>query len=205
MADQNICRYNKFGHCKFQGKCNKSHINEVCNIPSCEISKCRSRHPNMCTYFRDYGKCKFGDWCSYQHKREGVNQCESKYKELYEKIIELEEVMVDKDKQIRDLTEKIDLMKISDKFDMIQKLIEDKSKEIVDIQMKLDNIEDKSVINSVTEDQETETIENLDMTFCNASVTFNCEECEFVAKNSTGLKIHRKAKHIADRGPIPEV
>lgn len=35
---------------------------------------------------------------------------------------------------------------------------------------------------------------NIEIKSFHASVNFKCEECEYVAKSSTGLKILRKAK-----------
>ena len=80
----------------------------MCNIPSYETSKCNSRHPKICSYFRNYGKCKFGDWCSYQHKRNSGDNYDPKYEEIFEKIIKLEEALVEKDNKMRNLCEKID-------------------------------------------------------------------------------------------------
>ena len=36
---------------------------------------------------------------------------------------------------------------------------------------------------------------SLEQTFINPSVRFECEKCEFVAKNKSGLKTHTKKKH----------
>ena len=52
-----------------------------------------------------------------------------------------------------------------------------------------ENIEIQDEPNDNTSD------ELLDQTFMNPSAGFNCNECNFVAKNKSGLKNHRKSKH----------
>ena len=43
MKEQ-ICRYNKFGYCKYGDKCHFRHINEKCVIKDCKIQDCEKRH-----------------------------------------------------------------------------------------------------------------------------------------------------------------
>ena len=59
MQQKVICRYNKFGYCKFGGKCNFRHNNIKCEAKNYKISECEKRHPKICRYKRDYGRCKF--------------------------------------------------------------------------------------------------------------------------------------------------
>jgi hypothetical protein len=54
MATQPVCLFNKFGHCKFQKKCKKMHIIEVCGILDCEVRNCKLRHPKVCSFYRDF-------------------------------------------------------------------------------------------------------------------------------------------------------
>ena len=62
-----VCLYNKFGHCKYGHHCRLEHEDQLCSQKDCEIHKCRYRHPRRCTYFTQYGLCKFGAYCSYLH------------------------------------------------------------------------------------------------------------------------------------------
>ena len=50
MATQNVCRYFKFGFCRFKEMCRFMHISEVCENPSCEIKLCNLRHPRICNF-----------------------------------------------------------------------------------------------------------------------------------------------------------
>ena len=70
MAQQNqiVCSFNKFGFCKFGLTCRKQHVSEKCSNKNCEIQKCSLRHPRTCRYFRDFGNCKFGEWCLFNHE-----------------------------------------------------------------------------------------------------------------------------------------
>ena len=45
MNFENLCRYNKFGYCKFEQTCRLNHFDEICEIPHCEIQLCEKRHP----------------------------------------------------------------------------------------------------------------------------------------------------------------
>ena len=67
MAPQHVCRYWKFGHCNFLEKCRLMHVDEVCQNHECEVKNCNLRHPRICKYFRDYRRCKFGEYCSFRH------------------------------------------------------------------------------------------------------------------------------------------
>ena len=68
MAQQNqVCSFNKFGFCKFGSTCRKQHVSEKCSTKNCEVQRCSLRHPKTCRYYRDYGNCKFGEWCFFNH------------------------------------------------------------------------------------------------------------------------------------------
>ena len=67
MAAVSICLHNKFGFCKHGEKCWKEHTNEICNNNKCNINECNRRHPKECRYFRLYKRCKFGEYCAFDH------------------------------------------------------------------------------------------------------------------------------------------
>ena len=46
---QNVCRYYKFGYCKFGEKCRNLHIEEKCENKQCDITNCDKRHPRPFT------------------------------------------------------------------------------------------------------------------------------------------------------------
>ena len=67
MAAKSLCLFNKFGFCRYQDLCRSQHVNEICAEKSCEIEKCQKRHPKLCRFFRDYGRCKFNSYCKFKH------------------------------------------------------------------------------------------------------------------------------------------
>ena len=66
MATQNVCKFNKFGYCKYKELCRNFHVNEKCQNVSCDLSMCMLRHPKLCKFFLQYKMCKF-DPCRFEH------------------------------------------------------------------------------------------------------------------------------------------
>ena len=62
-----ICQFNQYGHCKVGSKCDKFHTTVTCNNFPCQDNECSKRHPKLCMYFSAYGRCMFGDECSFLH------------------------------------------------------------------------------------------------------------------------------------------
>ena len=73
MDAQIICQWFKFGYCKHKERCRKQHEEEVCSEDSCEIFRCRKRHPKTCKYFWNHGRCKF-DPCAFLHRENTSTQ-----------------------------------------------------------------------------------------------------------------------------------
>ena len=59
MAAQSVYSFNKFGYCKYGNECRKVHLNDLCDGFSCEFLNCKFRHPKICDWYREYGRCKF--------------------------------------------------------------------------------------------------------------------------------------------------
>ena len=95
MATQEFCRFNKYGHCKFQETCRMKHSENICEKENCEISTCFERQPRECIYFRDFQRCKFGSFCSFKHKIPNDETFESLRKELGEVKSKLDKLEAD--------------------------------------------------------------------------------------------------------------
>ena len=67
MSLKNICFHNKFGFCKFGGRCFRLHENKLCENDNCNIQECPLRHPKFCRYFGKFKYCKFGTYCRFRH------------------------------------------------------------------------------------------------------------------------------------------
>ena len=66
MATGNLCRFYKFGYCKFRNNCRSRHVDILCENENCDINSCENRHPRVCSFYWDFGRCKFSP-CSYKH------------------------------------------------------------------------------------------------------------------------------------------
>ena len=82
MANKVLCLFNKYGFCKYLDKCRKKHNKEICDNPDCEVDKCVKRHPKTCRYYKEYERCKFGDYCSFKHSKSETNVNNAIVKEL---------------------------------------------------------------------------------------------------------------------------
>ena len=105
MAAPILCLFNKFGYCKFRETCRKNHINKICDESSCEINTCKERHPRICRYFQNYGRCKFSP-CAFKHEvsMNDNERLEKDIKDLSDKIHALEEIIKTKEKTIDEIT-----------------------------------------------------------------------------------------------------
>ena len=56
---EHICKFNKFGYCKYKNECKKNHVKEQCKDgQNCESVKlCTLRHPKMCKRIALEGHC----------------------------------------------------------------------------------------------------------------------------------------------------
>ena len=107
MANENICRFNKFGYCKFKTNCKYKHVNVVCDDENCDKSVCEKRHPRNCKYFINSGDCKLGSNCAYAHK----DNNKMKMEKLEQKIIELHKIIENKEKIINRLVNDVQNLK----------------------------------------------------------------------------------------------
>ena len=179
MANQNqICRYNKFGFCKFGEFCRKRHISEKCLEPSCEISSCNLRHPKICKYFREFKRCKFGEYCYFDHKESGSELLEKRVNDLIIKVEKLEKKL--EEKESNQLASHSDFYTLEKKIEKIDKLLEDKNKKIEELEQKIMVVEVKCVEKAKRNQEKASVI---------------CKFCPFEAKSASGLKVHMKRKH----------
>ena len=96
MESNTICIHNKFGFCKYGVKCRKKHEELKCENSSCEIFDCNKRHPKECKYFREFNRCKYNEYCRYEHKQNSkVNESQiCEHEKLESRILELETILV---------------------------------------------------------------------------------------------------------------
>ena len=91
MEDE-VCRYQKYGFCKFKEKGRKRHLKEECkDLSDCKSQKvCNKRHPKICRRYVNERSCSFGQSCEYFYEEKDISEEENT---LQEKIVELEKVV----------------------------------------------------------------------------------------------------------------
>ena len=77
------------------------------------------RHPRVCNFFRDYKRCKFGEWCSFEHVDTEMER------EILGKIVNLEKLIEEKDKLISDMEKRMRILE--DKINGTNEEAEDES------------------------------------------------------------------------------
>ena len=67
--EEEVCKFGKFGFCKFKEGCKKKHYVEVCeSLSKCKnINECQKRHPKTCRKFKLGNDCTFGEDYAYNH------------------------------------------------------------------------------------------------------------------------------------------
>ena len=107
-----ICRRNKYGYCKYNDKCRFRHINEKCVAKECNIFDCEKRHPKICNYIREFGRCKFTTFCRYDHEKpDSILENSEKIEKLEKKIDQM---------QNNEMCPKVWEMKFTKKFNYLK-------------------------------------------------------------------------------------
>ena len=93
-----VCKFYQTGFCKFQTKCKNVHIHNICSSNHCNNNACNLRHPRVCKYFLNFGRCKFGSTCAYLHENQNslheqqILKLQTEIQSLEVKIKKLEEL-----------------------------------------------------------------------------------------------------------------
>ena len=67
-----VCKHNQTGFCKHGEKCFKKHANKKCPSKEYNDRMCIFRHPKLCKYYVQTGKCKFTEDCAFAHEESEV-------------------------------------------------------------------------------------------------------------------------------------
>ena len=100
-----VCKYFKYGYCKYRDKCRMHHNKEICdNGYSCTASKvCPKRHPKLCRKLSLEGFCRHGDKCAYRHTTSSKLSIQNDANILKVRLENLENVVQEMAKQIATL------------------------------------------------------------------------------------------------------
>ena len=90
-----VCKFNKFGFCRYGNLCFRKHENRKCENDNCQVKGCPYRHPRKCRYYIEYNNCKFGSYCKFSHDviplkkhNEEINDLKKQIKDLKKEINE---------------------------------------------------------------------------------------------------------------------
>ena len=220
MKENVLCRYNKYGHCKYNDSCHFRHVNVICVTKECGVFDCDKRHPVVCNYFKNFKRCKFSP-CSYNHRNIDVAEdTDDKIKNLESKLMEI--VNTEKKKNTEKKMEafekvyEIKIEKLEINLKKLNNIIEEKDDKIKNLESKFDELETK-LGNFTKNDEEIhkklqdfeklfntqqknnkESFERLDKLEANVEViekVNKCPKCEFSTSSETGLKTHIKRIH----------
>ena len=191
MIGVEICKYNKFGFCKFGNTCLRKHENTKCENKS--IWNCSLRHPRSCKYFREYKRCKFGDFCKFSHDifvDEDVEKIRVELGTLKIKI-------ANKDKEIEQLNEKMEnlMNHLSEKITKLEEINIIIRKELENVKKVNEALRCSMSKDIVNENENIETVENNEDIDLNIDVVLKCDKCDFIGKTEAGLKTHNTVKH----------
>ena len=129
MATQVICRFNKYGYCRYKEMCRKQHINEKCENISCERKECMLRHPKICKFVREYGFCKFGEWCKFTHieKENAIDEHTKENEIILKKLADIDKNLKELQQHEKEIIEK---RIFDEKINKLETIIAEKDEEI---------------------------------------------------------------------------
>ena len=75
----------------------------------CEDGNCQKRHPKVCKFYNLFNRCKFGEYCAFEHRD---NPLKVEMNALKMKYATLEHELNEKGNEVFDLKEKIEKLEI---------------------------------------------------------------------------------------------
>ena len=91
MTQESVCKFNKFGFCKFGNYCFRNHENRICENGECQVHGCTFRHPRKYRFFMEFSYCKFGSYCKFSHQTLRTLENSKEIDDLNEEMHDLEE------------------------------------------------------------------------------------------------------------------
>ena len=196
---QNLCRFNKYGYCKFGDKCHFRHNNVICVTKKCSVFDCDKRHPVVCKYFMNFRRCKYPN-CAFKHENVNeVNDSDDKIKMIESKLNGM--LSAEKNKNIEKKLEAFEnnyeskIEALENQLKQMNKAVEERDalvssfrKLFEEINIKLEKQHEENKVLK-------EKLKSLDTTSNKLEVKFQCNLCEFKGNTQQGLKVHMKRKH----------
>ena len=197
-----ICRRNKYGYCKYGDTCHFRHEKEICKDNKCNIFNCLKRHPKVCSWFQEYGRCKFMTYCKFKHPNinnfdeivDKIEMNENKLDEINKmlKIIEKEEVEIKQKIEAyeNEVEKRLNMFEI--KLNKVYEILDEKDCIIASLKASLQKTQES--LEKFSLEKESKRINDLDEAEAPIS-KFKCSSCDYLARSSNGLKSHISRKH----------
>ena len=104
MEDE-VCKFGKFGFCKFKDRCRRKHYTDICErLLGCRnTTECQKRHPKECNrHFTSENKCWFKKDCAYSHSKINHDEEKNKFKKNVDNL----------EKTVNELDSKVESKKV---------------------------------------------------------------------------------------------
>ena len=188
-----VCRFNKFGFCKYGNHCFRQHENTICENVQCNICECPFRHPRKCKFFQQFHYCKFGNYCKYSHDTSERRKTLKQVDDLKEEVKALKQEILEKVKMINEKDEKLKALVEKENEDL--KEIEELRNDRNVTQMLFDDFKDEMRYKYGYDSSAETTEEELCYAEEQNAETNECNHCGFKGKTAGGLKTHIRRKH----------
>ena len=124
MAGTSVCKFYKYGFCRFRDQCRYNHVHEMCNNKDCLLYSCHKRHPRLCKFHSANSYCKFGSLCQFKHGDENQLQLPSNPSWTSLKLKNLDETIASLRKENEELKMKLEaldlkLLDLEEKYSMV--------------------------------------------------------------------------------------
>ena len=169
-----VCKFNQKGFCKHGEKCFKKHENEKCPSKECTDKKCILRHPKLCKFYAQTGKCKFNEDCAFAHEDS----------EVVKRLVKLESEMENFKSNFMILETKKADANVNSKNSVL---------DILESEVALLKREMVAINNSLNEQYHM--LEALEASISVPNTELKCDVCEYKCKKENTLVKHMNSKY----------
>ena len=193
-----VCLYFKFGYCRYQQTCRKLQVNELCDREGCDTTSCDKRHPKPCRYWRDYGNCKFQNYCLYGHRSYEIRKTEF---ETMKNKLELLEIQISQilcalepgKKMEKDSSDGSSDEKLAADWDQIE--ASKKSSFTTHDENRVKELEDNFYVLLHSVDDLEKAVKFRSKTMQNGNRLFPCNYCGLLLDDESSFKKHLRIDH----------
>ena len=201
MVTDEVCKFHKYGHCKFFDRYQKKHSKELCENSNSEIINCSLRHPRACKFFQAYGRCKF-EPCSYRHvdTREMIliKELQSSLEAKTVEVETLRNLLTAQTETVKRLEYNLDENSANMailKTELLAVVKSGPTMNALPAESRIKEVEDTNYILLHAIDDLEKGVKVLKLKMSRLTSCFECEDCEKILKSEVQLKNHRLQDH----------